>query len=118
MKRMKTLMTALLVLALMLPGLMTAEAVPTVGILQYVQHAALDAARDGFVKGLEEEGFVDQKNSEHHLPERPGGPEHLRLHRRPVCGGQGGFDAGHRHPGGAGPGRQDGQHPHPGHRGD
>ena len=62
MKRMKTLMTALLVLALMLPGLMTAEAVPTVGILQYVQHAALDAARDGFVKGLEEEGFVDQKN--------------------------------------------------------
>ncbi len=62
MKRMKTLMAALMVLALLMPGLSLAEDKPVVGILQYVQHPALDAAREGFVRGLAEAGFVDGEN--------------------------------------------------------
>ena len=62
MKRMKTLLAALLVLALLLPGLSLAEDKPVVGILQYVQHPALDAAREGFLKGLADAGFVDGQN--------------------------------------------------------
>ena len=62
MKRMRTLLAALLVLALLLPGLGLAEEKPVVGILQYVQHPALDAAREGFLKGLADEGFVDGDN--------------------------------------------------------
>jgi len=33
-----------------------------IGILQFVQHPALDAAREGFLKGLAEAGFEDGKN--------------------------------------------------------
>ncbi|MGI6695370.1 MAG: ABC transporter substrate-binding protein [Christensenellales bacterium] len=62
MKRMKMITAALLVLALLLPGLSLAEDKPVVGILQYVQHPALDAAREGFLKGLAEAGFVDGEN--------------------------------------------------------
>ena len=61
MKRMMTLLIALLVFALMLP--VAAETkTPLIGILQYVQHPALDAAREGFIKGLADEGFVDGQN--------------------------------------------------------
>ncbi len=61
MKRLMTLLAALLVLALMLP--VAAETkTPIIGVLQYVQHPALDAARDGFIKGLADEGFVDGQN--------------------------------------------------------
>ena len=59
MKRMKVFTAALLALALLLPGLALAEDKPVVGILQYVQHDALDAAREGFLKGLADAGFVD-----------------------------------------------------------
>ncbi|NLM85884.1 MAG: ABC transporter substrate-binding protein [Clostridiales bacterium] len=59
MKRTLTLaLILLLALSFMLPALL-AEQLPTVGILQYVQHPALDAARDGFIKGLEEAGFKE-----------------------------------------------------------
>lgn len=34
----------------------------TVGILQAVQHSSLDAAHEGFIKGLKEEGFEEGKN--------------------------------------------------------
>ena len=62
MKRSMNLLAALLVMALLLPGLGMAEEKPVVGILQYVQHDALDSARDGFVKGLADEGFVENVN--------------------------------------------------------
>lgn len=61
MKRMMTLLIALLALALALPAAGETET-PVIGILQYVQHPALDAARDGFIKGLADEGFVDGEN--------------------------------------------------------
>lgn len=61
MKRMMTLLIALLVLALMLPAVAETK-VPVIGILQYVQHPALDAAREGFIKGLADEGFVEGEN--------------------------------------------------------
>ena len=34
----------------------------TIGIIQYAHHDALNAARDGFVEALEEEGFIDGEN--------------------------------------------------------
>lgn len=37
------------------------EKVPTVGIIQYVEHSALDAAREGFVQALADNGYVDGK---------------------------------------------------------
>lgn len=33
-----------------------------IGIIQYVEHVALDSARDGFIKALEDKGFVEGKN--------------------------------------------------------
>lgn len=33
--------------------------IPTVGIIQYMDHAALDAAKEGFVDALADNGFVD-----------------------------------------------------------
>lgn len=63
MKRMKTWMILLAALMLALPVYALAgEDKPIVGILQYVQHPALDAAREGFLKGLLDEGFEDGKN--------------------------------------------------------
>ncbi|NLG58365.1 MAG: ABC transporter substrate-binding protein [Clostridiales bacterium] len=62
MKRSRTLLAALLMVALLLPGLGLAEEMPVVGILQYVQHDALDSAREGFIKGLKDAGFEDQVN--------------------------------------------------------
>lgn len=35
-----------------------------IGIIQIVEHPALDAARDGFIKALEDNGFVQGKNLE------------------------------------------------------
>lgn len=34
----------------------------TVGIIQYVDHVALNAARDGFIKALKDNGYVDGEN--------------------------------------------------------
>lgn len=57
---MKNLLILLLVVILTLSGIVTsfAAAKPLViGITQIVEHPALDAARDGFIEGLEEAGF-------------------------------------------------------------
>lgn len=35
-----------------------------IGISQFVEHVALDAAREGFIEGLEEAGYVDGENIE------------------------------------------------------
>lgn len=40
----------------------TAEKVFKIGILQYVEHPALDAARDGFIQALKDNGYEDGKN--------------------------------------------------------
>lgn len=58
MKKTLALIALLLTASLLFPAL-AAEKLPTVGILQYVQHPALDAAREGFIAGLAAEGFVD-----------------------------------------------------------
>jgi putative ABC transport system substrate-binding protein len=34
----------------------------TIGIIQYVEHNALDAAREGFIKALSDNGYVDGEN--------------------------------------------------------
>ncbi len=40
----------------------TTSELKKVGILQYVEHHALDASRDGFIKALSDNGFVDGQN--------------------------------------------------------
>ena len=40
----------------------TAENEKTIGIIQYVEHNALDAAREGFIKALSDNGYVDGEN--------------------------------------------------------
>lgn len=35
---------------------------PVIGIIQYVEHSALDAAREGFIAALADNGYVDGKN--------------------------------------------------------
>lgn len=63
MKRMTGMIALLLVAALLIPATVAvSEEKPVIGILQYVQHPALDAAREGFIEGLKEEGFVDGEN--------------------------------------------------------
>ncbi|MGM0437045.1 MAG: ABC transporter substrate-binding protein [Bacillota bacterium] len=60
----------LLVIGIVLMGLVlltgntSAEEVFEVGISQLVEHPALDGAREGFIKGLEESGFVEGDNIE------------------------------------------------------
>jgi putative ABC transport system substrate-binding protein len=58
---MKKLLAALVAVALLcLPvGLAASAETKTIGIIQYVQHIALDAAREGFIKALEDNGFAD-----------------------------------------------------------
>lgn len=34
----------------------------SIGVIQYVEHVALDAARDGFIDALEDNGYVDGEN--------------------------------------------------------
>lgn len=63
MKKKSLLLAAVLALSLMLPGLGLAETkVPVIGIMQYVQHEALDAANQGFVDALKDSGYVDGEN--------------------------------------------------------
>ena len=61
MKKLLTALALLLILTLALPAL-AAEKPPLIGILQFVQHPALDAAREGFIKGLADAGFTDGEN--------------------------------------------------------
>jgi len=37
------------------------EKIPSIGIIQYVEHSALDAAREGFVAALVDNGYIDGK---------------------------------------------------------
>ncbi|MDD3521040.1 MAG: ABC transporter substrate-binding protein [Actinomycetota bacterium] len=39
-----------------------AEENKSIGIIQYVEHVALDSAREGFIKALSDKGFVDGEN--------------------------------------------------------
>lgn len=39
----------------------SADKIPTIGIIQLVEHVALDANCKGFIDGLAEEGFIDKK---------------------------------------------------------
>jgi len=34
----------------------------TIGIIQYMDHVALDNAREGFIEALKENGYVDGEN--------------------------------------------------------
>lgn len=61
MKKLLSALILLLILTLALPA-MAADKTPLVGILQLVQHPALDAAREGFIKGLADAGFTDGDN--------------------------------------------------------
>jgi len=63
--------TAIIILAIMLVMSFTlvisgckdkAAKNPTIGIIQYVEHIALDAARDGFIDALADNGYVDGEN--------------------------------------------------------
>ena len=62
MKKKLTLVLALVMLAAIAAVALfpvMGEKIPSVGILQYVQHPSLDAAREGFIKALADEGYVD-----------------------------------------------------------
>ena len=60
-RRSLALVLALLVLTSSAAVLAETEK-PVIGILQYVEHVALDAARDGFVDALSENGYKDGEN--------------------------------------------------------
>ncbi|MHC1786090.1 MAG: ABC transporter substrate-binding protein [Christensenellales bacterium] len=64
MKHLKRLLTLALVAALLIPAsLALAEAkVPLIGVVQLVQHVALDSAYQGFVDALKANGYEDGKN--------------------------------------------------------
>jgi len=53
-----------LVLALVMAGCtnQTAKNTKSIGIIQYVEHVALDSAREGFIKALSDNGYVDGEN--------------------------------------------------------
>ena len=63
MKKMSLVLAAVMALSLMLPGMALAdEKVPVIGVVQFVQHEALDRANQGFVDALKDNGFVDGEN--------------------------------------------------------
>lgn len=64
MKFKKRLFALALVAALLIPGLgvFAQEKLPVVGIVQFVEHPALDAAYQGFVDALKDQGYEDGKN--------------------------------------------------------
>ncbi|HSK67705.1 MAG TPA: ABC transporter substrate-binding protein [Candidatus Limnocylindria bacterium] len=62
MKQWLRIVSLVLALALVAPAALAQADKPVIGILQFVQHAALDAAREGFIAGLEAEGFRDGEN--------------------------------------------------------
>lgn len=64
MKRIKNVfvLVVMLVAAVTLAACTTGEKKIKIGILQYVTHDALDAAREGFIEALEEGGYKDGDN--------------------------------------------------------
>lgn len=61
---MKKLLVIVLSLVLFCMPMMASasEVKKTIGVIQYVQHVALDSAREGFVQALADNGFVDGEN--------------------------------------------------------
>ncbi len=53
-----------LVLVMSLAGCSGESDVKTIGIVQYVEHVALDSSREGFVDALSDNGYVDGENIE------------------------------------------------------
>lgn len=53
---------ALFVVLLLVANVGIAETQKKIGIIQYVQHNALDESREGFIKALADNGFEDGKN--------------------------------------------------------
>lgn len=64
MKRIAKAMAVLLVIAVffVLTGCTNKKNNPEVGIIQYMEHVALDSARDGFITALKDNGYVEGKN--------------------------------------------------------
>jgi putative ABC transport system substrate-binding protein len=64
MKKISKVFALLLAVALIfaLAGCSGSKSVKTIGIIQYVEHDALDAAREGFIQALADNGFVDGEN--------------------------------------------------------
>jgi putative ABC transport system substrate-binding protein len=62
MKQWLRIVSLALALCLIAPAALSQADKPLIGILQFVQHAALDAAREGFIAGLAAEGFKDGEN--------------------------------------------------------
>lgn len=62
-KKVKGLIMLSVVVVLMFAGTIMVTA-KTVGIIQYVEHAALDAARDGFIDALADSGYLSGENLE------------------------------------------------------
>lgn len=64
-KMISMLLLVIVVVMAITPGLTAAQdKVIKIGILQLVEHAALDAAYQGFIDSLAEDGYVDGKNIE------------------------------------------------------
>jgi len=64
MKRTAKAMALVLAMALFVvfAGCTQGKKVPTVGIIQYMEHVALDSAREGFIAALKDNGYVEGKN--------------------------------------------------------
>ena len=80
MKTFRKLMLLTLALALAAPAAATLHAendIPKIGIIQIIEHAALDAAREGFLEALKENGFEDGKNIEIDYRNAQGNPDIL-----------------------------------------
>ncbi len=56
------MLTAVLVLVIAGCSSQGAESKQTIGIIQYVEHNALDAAREGFIQALSDNGYNDGEN--------------------------------------------------------
>lgn len=61
-KKFKKLLVGLICTAVLLVGCGSEEGQVAIGISQIAEHPALDASRDGFIAGLESEGFKDGEN--------------------------------------------------------
>ena len=62
MKKMMSILMAVVMMMVMLCGGAMAEEMKTVGVIQYATHPSLDNCYEGFVQGLAEGGFVEGEN--------------------------------------------------------
>jgi len=51
-----------IVLFVVFAGCTKEEKIPKIGIIQYMEHVALDSAREGFITALKDNGYVEGKN--------------------------------------------------------